>query len=126
MVSTPALLMRELTPATTAQEQARAFYQTRLSLYFLVIGGISLVFFLLHNLLEVLSGNLTFGQVFTLPLNHWHLAGALLSAALAGALRVGAPSATQLAWIDGAGCQRDQRRSAARHRSGHVSRGPVL
>jgi serine/threonine-protein kinase len=104
MVSTPALLMRELTPATTAQEQARAFYQTRLSLYFLVIGGISLVFFLLHNLLEVLSGNLMFGQVFTLPLNHWHLAGVLLSAALAGGLRVGAPSATLLAWIDGAGC----------------------
>ena len=75
-----------------------------MSLYFLVIGGISLVFFLLHNLLEVLSGNLTFAQVFTLPLNHWHLVGVLLSAALAGSLRVGAPSATQLAWIDGAGC----------------------
>ena len=104
MASTPALLMRELTPATTAQEQARAFYQTRLSLYFLVIGGIALVFFLLHNLLEVLSGNLTFAQVFTLPLNHWHLAGVLLSAALAGALQVGAPSSTLLAWLDAAGC----------------------
>jgi hypothetical protein len=79
---TKALLQRELTPATTAHEPARAFYQQRLSLFYFVIGGISLVFFLLHNTLEVLSDNLTLGQVFMLPLNYCHAGGLLLAAAL--------------------------------------------
>lgn len=103
MASTPNQLLREPTPATTGHDPARVFYQARLALLFFAIAGISLVFFLLHNLLEVLSGNLTPGQVITLPLNHWHLAGVLLAAALAGVLRVTQPSAALLGWIDALG-----------------------
>jgi serine/threonine-protein kinase len=97
-------LQRELTPAATAQEPARAFYQQRLSLFYFVIGGISLVFFLLHNTLEVLSGNLGIEQVFTLPLNHWHAGGSLLAAAIGYALRFRQRSIAALAWFDVAGC----------------------
>ena len=103
MVSTPNQLLHEPTPASTGHEPGRAFYQGRLSLLFLTVGGISLVFFLLHNLLEVLSGNLTAWQVMTLPLNHWHLTGVLLAAAIAGALRITQPCAAALAWIDALG-----------------------
>jgi predicted Ser/Thr protein kinase len=101
MASTPIQLLREQTPATSSgRDTTRTFYQARLSLLFFAIGGISLVFFLLHNLLEVLSGNLTVEQVITLPLNHWHLTGVLLAAAIAGGLRVTEPSAALLSWID--------------------------
>jgi eukaryotic-like serine/threonine-protein kinase len=103
MASTPAQLQRALTPSTSGHD-LRAFYQGRLSLVFFVMGGISLVFFLLHNTLEVLSGNLTFGQVFTLPLNHWHMSGALLAESLGAALRFGAPSTAWLGVIDAGGC----------------------
>jgi hypothetical protein len=103
MPLTPAQLQRELTPTPTGSEAGRAFYQSRISLFFNVIGGVSLVFFLLHNTLEVMSGNLTFKQVFTLPLNHWQLAGIALAGALGLSTRRGEWSLTSLGWIDGAG-----------------------
>jgi len=104
MATTAHELMREPTPATgSGYEPARAFYRARLSLLFLTISGISLVFFLLHNLLEVLSGNLTVWQVVTSPINHWHLTGVLLAAAIAGVLRISPLSAAQLGWVDALG-----------------------
>jgi serine/threonine-protein kinase len=100
MALTPALLQRELTPTPTGSEAGREFNQSRVSLYFSVISGISLVFFLLHNTLEVLSNNLTFAQVFSFPLNHWHLGAVALAGLLGFATRRGEWSPTALAWID--------------------------
>jgi hypothetical protein len=100
MPLTPAQIARELTPTPTGSESARTFYQSRVSLYFLVIGGLSVVFFLLHNVLEVLSGNLTVTQVFTFSLNHWQVAGVAVAGLTGLAARYGEPSLTGLAWID--------------------------
>jgi serine/threonine-protein kinase len=95
-----ARLRRELTPTETAGAAARELCQARTALYFSVVSGISLVFFLLHNMLEVLSNNLTPVQVLTLPLNHWHLTGAVLSGTLGLGLRYGSPSSATLDGID--------------------------
>jgi hypothetical protein len=103
MALTPAQLQRELTPTPTGSAAGREFNQSRVSLYFSVIGGISLVFFLLHNTLEVLSGNLTFVQVFSFQLNHWHLGAVALAGLLGFATRRGEWSPTALAWVDVAG-----------------------
>jgi serine/threonine-protein kinase len=102
MPLTPAQFARELTPTPAGSESARGFYQSRVSLFFFVIGGLSLVFFLLHNLLEVMSGNLTFVQVFTFPLNHWQLGGIALSGVLGLAARYAGRTLNMsaLAWID--------------------------
>lgn len=100
MVSTPAQVERELTPTPSGSDVSRAFYQSRVTLYFFVIGAISLVFFLLHNTLEVFAGNLTFREVFTFRLNHFHLGGVVLAWAIAWLARQRDWSATTLAFID--------------------------
>jgi len=82
MATTPAQLARELTPEGTDGAASTTFYQSRVSLFFHVIAGLSLVFFLLHNLLEVWSGNLSAVQVLTFPLNHFHLGGVAIAAAM--------------------------------------------
>lgn len=106
MALTPAQLQRELTPTPVGTEAARAFYQARVSLFFVVIGGIGLVFFVLHNVLEVLSGNLALPQVFTFPVNLWHLSGAGLAAVLGLVTRASQArfGFTALSWIEGGGC----------------------
>ena len=106
MALTPAQLQRELTPTPVGTEAARAFYQARVSLFFCVISGISLIFFVLHNLLEVVSGNLTFGQVFTFSLNHWHLAGVVVAGVLGLVTRSSRVrfELTALSWIEAGGC----------------------
>ena len=81
--STPAHLQREPTPTPVGTEAARAFYQSRIWLFFTVIAAVTLIFFVLHNCLEVLSGNLPLERVLTLPLNLWHLAAGVLASALA-------------------------------------------
>ena len=62
MALTPAHLQRELTPSPGAHEVGRAFYQSRICLFFGLISTISLIFFVLHNCLEVWSGALPLEQ----------------------------------------------------------------
>ncbi len=83
MLATPAHLQREPTPTPVGAEAGRSFYQSRIQLFFALTTGITLSFFVLHNTLEVLSGHLPLGLVFSLPLNLWHLTAGLLSAAIA-------------------------------------------
>jgi eukaryotic-like serine/threonine-protein kinase len=106
MPLTPAQLQRELTPTPAGTEAARAFYQARVSLFFAVISGISLVFFVLHNVLEVLSGNLTFGQVFTSAINHWHMGGVVVASLFAWVTRASSArfDFAALKWIEAGGC----------------------
>jgi eukaryotic-like serine/threonine-protein kinase len=103
MTATPAHVEREPTPTPTGSRAGHDLQQARLSLFFGVIFAISLIFFALHNTLEVSFGNLTLAQVFALELNHWHLTSAFSAGALWLLTRSRPFGPTALAAIDALG-----------------------